>query len=168
MKKILVLFLTILSYGLEIKYKEFSADFNQTVKSENKIIKYNGQIDVDNNLVFWHYTKPIEKKIWATLTKIYVYEPDLEQVTIHNIAQNDNFFTLLKTAKKIKDNLYMKNYDNKNIYFVVQNQMITKIYYKDKIDNLVTLNFYNIKPQKFKIDTFTPKYPEYVDIIYSK
>ena len=168
MKRIFLLSLTIFLYGFNIKYKEFSADFNQSVKSENKIIKYQGKIDVDNNLVFWHYTKPIEKKIWATFNKIYVYEPDLEQVTIHNISKNDNFFTLLKTAKKIKDNLYMKNYDNKNIYFVVQNQMITKIYYKDKIDNLVTLNFYNIKPQKFKMDTFIPKYPDYVDTIYSK
>ena len=168
MKQILLLSLAIFLYGLNIKYKEFSADFNQSVKSENKTIKYYGKVNVDNNLVFWHYTKPIKKKIWATLNKVYVYEPDLEQVTIHNIGKNDNFFTLLKTAKKIKNNLYIKSYDNKNIYFIVKNQMITKIYYKDKVDNLVTLNFYNIKPQKFKMDTFTPKYPDYVDIIYSK
>ena len=45
--------------------------------------------------------------------------------------------------------------------------MKTKIYYKDKIDNLVTLNFYNIKPKEFNLSTFVPKYPDYVDIIYS-
>jgi len=168
MKPLILIFFMIFSYGFELKYKSFESDFNQSVESENKTIHYQGKVYIKDNLVFWHYTKPIEKKIWATLNKIYIYEPDLEQTTIHNISKKDNFFELLKTAKKVKNNLYVKNFDNKKIYFLIKNKMIKKIYYKDKIDNLVTLNFYNISPKNFKLDLFMPKYPKYVDIIYAK
>jgi len=168
MKHLIVIFMIIFSYGFDIKYKSFESDFNQTVKSENKVILYTGKVYVNNNLVYWHYLKPIEKKIWAINNKIYVYEPDLEQVTIYKTSKKDNFFDLIKTAKKEKNNLYLKKYDNKNIYFEVNNKLVKKIYYKDKIDNLVTLNFYNIKPKEFNISFFKPKYPEYVDIIYAK
>jgi outer membrane lipoprotein carrier protein len=165
--KYIILFIAIFSFGFELKYKSFEAEFNQTVQSENKTIYYKGIVKVKNDFVFWHYKKPIEKKIWNTLDKIYVYEPDLEQVTIYKKNQNDDFFKLIKNAKKIKNHLYMKKYDNKNIYFITNNQTITKIYYKDKIDNLVTINFYNIEPKELNLSIFTPKYPEYVDIIYS-
>jgi len=167
MKYIILMFLIVSSYSLELKYKNFESDFNQTVKSENKVIKYQGKVYINNNLVYWDYTSPIEKKIWSN-SKIYVYEPDLEQVTIYQKGKDDDFFTLLKTAKKVKKNLYLKKYDNKNIYFVVKNGMITKIYYKDKVDNLVTLNFYNIKQKDFNLSFFIPNYPEYVDKIYAR
>ena len=168
MKHIILILFIVFSYGFELKYKSFESDFNQSVKSDNKVIKYEGKVFINNNLVYWHYTKPIEKKIWATLDKIYVYEPDLEQVTIYTKNKNDDFFELLKTAKLIKKDIYMKEYDNKKIYFKVDNNLVKKIYYKDKIDNLVTLDFYNISPKNFKLDLFMPKYPKYVDIIYAK
>jgi len=168
MKQIILIFLIIYGYSFDLKYKNFESDFNQSVKSENKTIYYNGKVYVKNGLVYWHYTKPIEKKIWATMDKIYVYEPDLEQTTIYNTSKKDNFFDLIKTAKKIKNNLYLKNYDNKNIYFKIKNGLITKIYYKDKIDNLVTLNFNNIQKKELNLSIFIPKYPNYVDIIYAK
>jgi len=167
MKHLILFIFIIFSYGFELKYKSFESDFNQSVKSENKTIFYKGKVFIDNNLVFWHYTNPIEKKIWSN-NKIYVYEPDLEQVTIYQKSKKDDFFTLLQTAQKVKKNLYLKKYDNKNIYFVVKNKMIEKIYYKDKVDNLVTLNFYNTKKRDFNLSFFIPKYPEYVDTIYAK
>jgi len=168
MKQIILIFIVIISYGFELKYKSFKSDFNQSVKSENKIINYNGKVYVKDSLVYWHYIKPIEKKIWATMDKIYVYEPDLEQVTIYNTSKKDNFFELIKSSQKIKKNLFLKTYNNKKIYFEVKNSLIKKIYYKDKIDNLVTLNFYNTQKKDFNLSFFIPKYPEYVDVIYSK
>lgn len=168
MKQIILIFIVIISYGFELKYKSFESDFNQSVKSENKIINYNGKVYVKDSLVYWHYIKPIEKKIWATMDKIYVYEPDLEQVTIYNTSKKDNFFELIKSSQKIKKNLFLKTYNNKKIYFEVKNSLIKKIYYKDKIDNLVTLNFYNTQKKDFNLSFFIPKYPEYVDVIYSK
>jgi len=62
MKHILFIILVTLSFGFNIKYSSFVSDFNQSVKSENKIIKYNGKVFVKDRLIYWHYTKPIEKK----------------------------------------------------------------------------------------------------------
>lgn len=169
MKQLFFILLSIYAFGFELKYNSFISDFNQSVRSENKTINYEGKVYVNNELIFWHYTKPIEKKIWVTLdNKIYVYEPDLEQVTIYNTSKKDDFFKLIKTAKQIKKNLYLKEYDNKKIYFETKNNLIKKIFYKDKIDNLVTLNFYNTQKKDINLSKFTPKYPSYVDIIYAK
>jgi len=165
MKKFVIFIFIIFGYSFELKYDSFSANFTQIVKSDNKTIVYNGDLFVKNNKVFWHYSTPIEKKIWIT-NKIYVYEPDLEQVTIYN--KKDNLFQLIKTAKKIKSHLYKKYYNNKNIYFVTKNKMIIKIYYKDKINNVVSILFKNIQPKKLLNKIFTPSYPNYVDIIYSQ
>jgi len=169
MKQLFFILITIYSFGFQLKYNKFVSDFNQSVKSENKTINYEGRVFVNNKLIFWHYTKPIEKKIWVTLSdKIYIYEPDLEQITIYNTSKKDNFFKLIKSAKKLKNDLYVKNYNNRKIYFETKNNLIKKIYYKDKIDNLVTLNFYHIKKKDLNLSTFIPKYPSYVDIIYAK
>jgi outer membrane lipoprotein-sorting protein len=146
MKRLLLIFLSVYAFSFELKFHKFISDFNQSVKSENKTINYQGKVFVNNELIFWHYEKPIEKKIWITYNKIYVYEPDLEQVTIYNTSKKDNFFILIKSAKKLKNNLYLKEYDNKKIYFETKNGLINKIYYKDKVDNLVTLIF--IKQKK--------------------
>jgi len=168
MKLIIILFYIIFSYSFELKYNSFEAEFNQSVESDNKTIHYYGKVAVNSNLIFWHYLKPIEKKIWVTTDKIYIYEPDLEQVTIHSISKKDNFFKLLKESRKIDNNLYSKKIENKTIFFKVDKKMIKKIYYKDKVDNLVTLNFFNIKKREFQKKRFIPNYPEYVDKIYMK
>jgi outer membrane lipoprotein carrier protein len=168
MKKLIFILLAIYSFAFELKYKSFISDFNQSVKSEKTTISYNGKVYIKNNLIYWHYIKPIEKKIWITTNKIYVYEPDLEQITIYQTSQKDNLFRLIKSAKQIKNTLYLKKYDNKNIYFKTSNNLIKKIYYKDKIDNLVTLNFSNIKRKDLNLSIFIPNYPNYVDIIYAK
>ena len=168
MKQLFLTFIAIYAFGFELKLNKFISDFNQSVKSEKKSINYEGKVYVNNSLIYWHYLKPIEKKIWITMDKIYVYEPDLEQVTIYNTSKKDNFFELIKSAKKIKNNLYLKEYDNKKIYFETKNGLITKIYYKDKIDNLVTLNFFHTTKKDLNLSFFIPKYPKYVDIIYAK
>jgi outer membrane lipoprotein carrier protein len=162
-----MLYFIVLSFGVELKYKTFESEFNQSIKSDNKTIFYKGMVKVNNGLIFWHYLQPIEKKIWVTLDKIYIYEPDLEQVTIYKKDKSDDIFGLIKNAKKIDNNLYLKHYNNKDIHFIIKNRIVTKIYYKDKIDNLVTLNFYNTKQKEFNLSTFTPLYPNYVDIIYA-
>jgi len=142
MKYIASLFLIVSLFGFNLKYKNFSAEFNQSVKSEDKTINYEGKLYIKNSLVSWHYQKPIEKTIWTTLdNKIYIYEPDLEQVTIYNSSKQDNFFKLIESAKKVEKNLYLKKYDGKNIYFKVKDGMISKIYYKDKIWYFVKFKF---------------------------
>jgi len=168
MKHLILLVFIIFGYSFEIKYKTLTTDFNQTIKSDNKTIIYKGKLFIKDNLIFWHYKKPIEKKIWVLQNKIYVYEPDLYQVTIYSKNKDDDFFNLLKTAKKIDNNLYVKKYNDKTIYFSIKNGLVKKIYYKDKIDNLVTLNFYNTNKGDINKSLFKPSFESDVDIIYSK
>ena len=61
MKYIASLFLIVSLFGFNLKYKNFSAEFNQSVKSEDKTINYEGKLYIKNSLVSWHYQKPIEK-----------------------------------------------------------------------------------------------------------
>ncbi len=156
-----------LLYAFNLKYTQFSTDFNQTIKSNNKTISYKGKLYIKNDLILWKYLYPTSKTIWITNNKIYIYEPDLYQVTIYNNQKKDSLFELIKSANKIKPNLYVKKYNDKTIYFQTKNGLIDKIYYKDKIGNLVTLNFYNTKKENISKLFFIPKYPKDVDFIYA-
>ena len=62
MKLLFLLFITTFSFSFELKYKTFSADFNQSVESNKKVINYTGKVFVKNSLIFWDYKTPIEKK----------------------------------------------------------------------------------------------------------
>jgi len=169
MKHILLILSFILtSFAFELKYKSFEAEFNQSVESNKKKLHYNGKLFVKGELIFWHYIKPIEKKIWITLDKVYIYEPDLEQVTIYKKSKESNLFQIIKNSQKVKENLYSYKTADKTIYFEIEDKMIKKIYFKDKIDNLVRINFYNIVPKELNVSFFMPNYPDYVDVIYGK
>jgi len=171
MKLFIILFFALFSYSFELNYKSVVADFNQSVTTDDgKKIFYSGKIYAKvPNLMLWHYQKPIEKKIWINFSQVKVYEPNLIQVTIYNNSSKDNFFKLLKEAKKIDKSTYMKHFDQKDIYFKVKNKLLTKVYYKDKIDNFVEINFFNQKVDTNLSDkTFIPNYPDYVDVIYAK
>lgn len=171
MRLFFILLLALFSYGFEFNYKSITADFNQSVTTEDgKKIFYRGKIYAKvPNLMLWHYEKPIEKKIWINFSKVEVYEPNLIQVTIYNNSSKDNFFKLLKEAKKIDETTYLKHFNQKDIYFKVNNSNLKRIYYKDKIDNFVEIKFFNQKTDiNISNNTFMPTYPEYVDTIYAK
>lgn len=171
MRLFFVLLLGIFSYGFDFNYKSITADFNQSVQTEDgKKIFYSGKIYAKvPDLMLWHYKEPIEKKIWINFSKVEVYEPNLIQVTIYNNSSKDNFFKLLKDSKKIDNNTYIKHFNDKDIYFKVSKDMLNKIFYKDKIDNLVEIKFFNQKTDtNINSNIFIPTYPEYIDKIYAK
>jgi outer membrane lipoprotein carrier protein len=141
----------------------FSADFTQKIYSDNNTLTYKGKIFVANNKVYWKYIYPNEKEIWIN-DKVYVYEPDLMQVTISKKPKL-NIFNAIKNAKKIKDNIYLAKIDNKKIYFIY-NKTLQKVWYKDDVGNEVKINFYKQSAKKFDITLLKPKFPEDVDFIY--
>ena len=97
-KILILLFITNL-FALNLP-EYFSADFTQKIYSDNSILTYKGKIFTDSKKVFWKYTYPNEKEIWIT-DKVYVYEPDLMQVTISKKPKL-NIFNAIKNAKKKK------------------------------------------------------------------
>jgi outer membrane lipoprotein carrier protein len=145
--------------------KYFSANFTQKIYSDDKVLTYKGKIYTDSKNVFWKYTYPTEKEIWIT-DKVYIYEPDLIQVTIASKPKL-NLFNALKKAKKIKNNTYEAEINNNKIYFLYDNTL-KKAWYTDDVGNKVEITFSNQWDKKIPQKIFTPTYPEDVDFIYQK
>ncbi|MEO1923990.1 MAG: LolA-like outer membrane lipoprotein chaperone, partial [Nautiliaceae bacterium] len=140
----------------------FKSDFNQTIISDNQKLIYKGKVFYKNKQILWKYIYPEKKYIWVK-DKVYIYEPDLMQVTITK-KQNLNLQNILKHAKKIKNNLYETNLDNKKIYFIYD-KTLKKLYYTDEMGNKVKINFYN-QSNEVNDSIFKPKIPDDTDVIY--
>jgi outer membrane lipoprotein carrier protein len=162
--KILILFFITYLFALNLP-EYFSASFVQKIYSNDKVLIYKGKIYTDSKNVFWKYTYPNEKKIWIT-DKVYVYEPDLIQVTISDKPKL-NLFEAIKKAKKIKQNEYVAKVNNKKIYFLFD-KTLQKAWYTDDVGNKVEIVFYNQTDKKIPKSLFTPTYPDDVDFIYQK
>jgi len=165
-KSIIFLLLIVAEYILALKLpSNFSADFIQTIDSNGKKLIYKGKIFFKNPKILWQYTYPNEKYIWIS-DKIYIYEPDLYQVTI---AKKPDFTltNILKNAKKINNNTYETKLKDKEVYFIYD-KTLKKLWYKDEIGNLVTIKFKNQKDEKLNNKLFIPYYPNDVDIIYQR
>jgi outer membrane lipoprotein carrier protein len=115
---------------------------------------------VNKNIIYWKYTYPNLKEIWIK-DKVYIYEPDLMQVTISKKPKL-NLFKILKNAKKLKNNLYVAFADNKEIYFIYDKRL-KKAYYTDDIGNRVEIYFKKIDKN---ISIPPLNFPKDIDIIY--
>ncbi len=165
MKKIFVLlFFLITLNALELP-KNFSANFTQTITTQNKNLIYKGKIFYKKGKILWKYTYPVTKYIWIN-NKVYIYEPNLYQVTISPKPK----FTLeniIKHAKKLKDHLYLAIINNTKIYFKY-NKTIKFLKYKNKMGDLVEIKFFNQKFTPINSKMFITSYPKDVDIIYQR
>ena len=142
----------------------FEANFTQTINSNGKKLFYKGQIFYKNDKILWKYSYPVKKYIWIN-KRVYVYEPNLIQVTVSKKPK----FTLqniLKSAKK-ENNFYVAKINNKKVYFTYK-KTITSLHYKDDTGSLVTIDFSNISTKTLKTSIFIPTYPKDVDIIYQR
>jgi len=160
--KIIILFFFTNLFALNLP-EFFSADFTQKIYSQGKTLTYQGKIYTDSKNVFWKYTYPNEKYIWVK-DKVYVYEPDLEQVTISKKTKF-NLFDTVKRAKKIKNNVYVAQIDNKKVNFIYD-KFLQKAWYIDDVGNKVVIKFKNQSVKKINSSLFNPKYPQDADIIY--
>jgi len=164
MKKIFFLVIFDFLFAISIP-NNFSANFVQTITSDGKKLTYKGEIFFKKPNILWKYTYPNEKYIWVK-NKVYIYEPDLYQVTI---AKKPDFILtkILKKAKKFKKNIYKTKLKDKTVFFIY-NKTLQKLWYKDNLGNLVTIKFLNQKEKKISPKLFIPKYPKDVDIIYQR
>jgi outer membrane lipoprotein carrier protein len=140
--------------------KNFAAKFTQYIYQNNKKLTYKGIVILNNNQIYWKYTYPSLKEIWIK-DKVYIYEPDLMQVTVSKKPKL-NLFKILKNAKKLKDNLYVALADNKEIYFIYD-KTLKKAYYNDDIGNRVEIYFKKIN-KNLKIPPLN--FPKDTDFIY--
>jgi outer membrane lipoprotein carrier protein len=112
--------------------------------------------------IVWKYIYPYKKIIWVK-DKVYVYEPDIMQLTIAK-RKNNTLSDILKHSKKVKDHLYKAKIENKTVYFIYD-KTLKKIFYTDEVGNKVNIVFYNQKNNAPK-NVFKLTYPQDVDVIY--
>ncbi len=162
--KLKILLLMVINlYALNLPHY-FQAEFIQKIYSDKKTLTYKGEIYTNSKQVFWKYTYPNTKEIWIN-DKVYVYEPELLQVTISKKPKL-NLFEAIKKAKKTEKD-YIAKIDNKTIHFIYD-KTLKKAWYTDDIGNKVVINFKDISTEKINPEIFTPKFPDDVDIIYQR
>ena len=162
MKKIILLIFTNL-FALNLP-PYFSATFTQKIYSDNKTLTYKGEVYTNSKEIFWKYTYPEEKYIWIK-DKVYIYEPNLLQLTITK-KPKINLFNVINQATQIDKNKYVAQIDNKQVYFIFD-KTLKKAWYKDDLGNKVVFTFKNQSNKKINNSIFIPTYPKEVDIIYN-
>jgi outer membrane lipoprotein carrier protein len=160
LRKFILLIILCLNLSALNLPKNFAANFTQYIYQNDKKLTYKGIIILNNNQIYWKYTYPTLKEIWIK-DKVYIYEPDLIQVTISKKPKL-NLFKILKNAKKIDNNKYMALADNKEIYFIYD-KTLKKAYYKDDIGNSIEIYF---KKLDKNISVPPLNFPKDIDFIY--
>ena len=149
--------------------KTLQGDFKQEIKGERGAIPvlYSGKIYAANNKVRWQYTTPLKKEVYIEKNAAYIYEPELNQVTISTLSENVDFITILNNVKKIKENAYQTQIGETIYYLTIKDSKPHTLKYKDNLENDITILFDNIILNN-NIDetifTFTPPDDvEYID-----
>lgn len=147
---------------------DFQANFEQSIVDEQgKKVLYKGNVKaMQPSYAVWNYNNPIKKRVYVLSDKVVIIEPALEQAIIKRIHSNLDFFSLLKKAKKITEELYEADFENTKYFIKVKKLKIISITYTDEFENKVQIVFKDQK-ENIKIDTesFNPKIPKDFDII---
>ncbi len=159
---------TLLSANLN-NLHTFESSFKQNIKNDqNSVIEYVGKISAlrDENVALWEYKSPVEKKIYYYDGKLVIIEPELEQAIFAKLDQVPNILKLLKSAQKLRENVYETTFDNIKYKIITNKDKIEQISYTDQLHNKVTIKFYNQKiNQKINKQRFIFKIPEHYDIL---
>lgn len=150
------------------KIQSFEADFVQVITDEeNKTLKYKGKIYSQRpNQVMWHYTDPINKKIFIQDRRAVIIEPELEQAIIKRLQGELDFFTILTSAKTTDNTYYKTNYKDIDFTLKVVENKIESLMYVDQLENKVQITFSNQKQNSpIRADTFSPYIPLDYDVI---
>ena len=168
--KYIFLLTTMISLGFSniFEIDSFNADFEQIITNDAKNeLKYSGHVSaIKPNSALWLYTKPTKKQIYISDNKATIVEPDIEQVIIKHLNNSFNFFNMLKSAKKISDDVYLAKFQNIEYKIKIHKKSIESISYQDELENSVVITFIN-QTQNTKIDAkiFTPIIPADFDVI---
>jgi len=146
MKVLSILILTItIFYGQIIQFDTYKADFIQNItNNSNNTIKYKGTIYIDNKSnILWEYKKPIEKKVYLKDHRVYIVEPELEQVIISDMDKELNLIDIINSSKQISKDKYQNSINNTTYNITIKNNILQKIDYIDNIDNKIEIIFLN-------------------------
>ena len=149
-----------------IEFDTLSANFLQTVQSDDAKISYSGDFSATKEHAVWHYKSPAIKNIFFSFTKVVVIEPELEQAIVTNIKETPNLTAILASAKPNKNGIYEASFDDVKYYIELKNEIVSSIKYTDKLGNDVQISFSNVrKNAPVNEAIFKPAIPKNYDII---
>ncbi|MBU2712240.1 outer membrane lipoprotein chaperone LolA [Zooshikella harenae] len=176
--------------GLLAKANTVTAKFQQKTQNdaESRSRESNGTLSVQRpNLFRWEVTGPFPQLVISNGKKVWVYDPDLEQVTIQKLDKqlsSTPALLLSGDVKKLKENfdisqasksgdtpsflLKPKAEDSafESLQISFKGEQITGMMLKDTLGSVTDIAFSNVKnnveiePGQFKLDI-----PEGVDVI---
>ena len=156
----------IFAFASGIEFDTLSANFSQTVQSDDAKISYSGDFSATKEHAVWHYKSPAIKNIFFSLTKVVVIEPELEQAIVTNIKETPNLTAILASAKPNKNGVYEASFDDVKYYIELKNEIVSSIKYTDKLGNDVQISFSNVrKNAPVNEAIFKPVIPKNYDII---
>lgn len=170
MRVFIAVLLTIFCLKAEdiINFSTLEAEFIQTVTNEqNSSIIYNGKVWLKKpDLAVWRYTKPIQKEIFINDKSIVIVEPELFQATMLKSEQSINILKVWQSSKPISKTQRVSTINNSKVTITHDSNHIKTIFYKDELENFVTIEFNNQqKNPQLANDFFKAKVPEDFDII---
>ncbi len=166
-----IIFILSLVLSSDIKMPiSFKADFVQKVTDKTKqVIKYSGKIymSVPDKLK-WVYIKPSRKEVCSNGGMVTVVDHELEQVSFYRLDREFELYKLLTNAKHYKENIYLAKYKDRQYTIALDDKKrVEQIAYRDDMDNIVNIHFYNIEylDKPIKDSKMECPYPKNYDII---
>lgn len=170
--------------SLNANFVQYEIDANENVSE-----KLGGQVWLKTpNQFKWEYEEPSPQLILANGESVWIYDEDLEQVTIKKQQSTQNPIYVLLNKKQTEDNFNLElleiNEDNKEgehwiemtpkkpgddikkVWLGVDNNNLKMIKLKNQMDNIVIFEFENIiKNPELAEGFFTFDIPEGIDVI---
>jgi outer membrane lipoprotein carrier protein len=165
------------------------ADFNQVVaRTDGKLIEQSrGHLSIKRPDKFLlEYIEPLEQKYISNARTLWIYDAELEQVTINPLDEGleDSPALLISSDKDVRKNYTVKHLADSNdlervelvaktenmtferVILVFNNDVLNEMIMYDSFNQVTTLKLSNIIiNQSIPEDTFNFKPPEGVDII---
>jgi len=166
---IVISFISILNAEISLP-NSFKADFKQTVtNSKKKKIEYNGSLLFSKpNSLKWIYLTPTQKDVCTNDNDLVVVDHDLEQVSRYILDNKFNLPAIINSASKHKNNLYVTKYNDKDYTIQVDKKnRLKKVLYYDDLENIVSIEFLNIKysNKNIKSQNLECKIPKFYDLL---
>ena len=126
----------------------FKASFVQVItsNSQNKI-EYKGEVFIKKSgKILWKYKTPVVKNVYINNDFAIVDEPELEQAIYTQLESEINIIKLLNGSKKVNENSYITNIEDVDYLIKTSkdDNKISYIKYKDKLENDVEIKFTNV------------------------
>jgi len=156
------------TYAGVLDFKTLHCDFTQTITNdENTTITYTGSFyATSQKKALWVYKTPVEKKVYFKNNKVFILEPELEQVIITTLKSSPNITEIIKKAKKVLKNRYVTTFDDTRYFIATKDGKISSISYKDKLRNRVKILLSNVEKDTILDDAiFKISIPKDFDIV---